>query len=105
MLYQNKINSISVNLIQGVSLVKLRVLLLLAQKEFMGIMKGQIKLCIDAIMESFANGDMLVERLIATKLYLRGIHREKFQSDTPDDPVILARLKDIERDLEKLFLR
>ncbi len=68
-------------------------------------MAGQIKQNIDVIMEKFGNGDALVENLISTKLYLRGIRRELFSKDTPDDPAILTRLKEIERELEKLFLR
>ncbi len=68
-------------------------------------MSGRTKLKIEAILEKFSHGDILVERLIETKLYVRGIRREVFKEDTKDDPAILMRLEQIERELEAVFFK
>ncbi|TAF33305.1 MAG: hypothetical protein EAZ57_06410 [Cytophagales bacterium] len=53
-------------------------------------MKGHIHNQIEELIQKYANGDQLVVKLIESKLFLRGIYRQKYDNNTPDDPAILA---------------
>ncbi len=66
-------------------------------------MKGTAKTMIDGILSKYAQGEVLTERLIETKLYLRGIKRTSLTSDTPDDPALISRLNMIDRELSALY--
>ncbi|TAF35161.1 MAG: hypothetical protein EAZ57_01660 [Cytophagales bacterium] len=58
---------------------------------------------IDNILNKYANGDPLVEQLIRTKFFLRGIYLEKLGPHAPYDPVLLTRIEAVDKELEKIF--
>ncbi len=57
--------------------------------------KGRTKLIIDSIITQRSGGDPTVAKLIRTKFMLKGINPDAFSLDTPDDPNLVKRLKDL----------
>ncbi|WP_378953365.1 hypothetical protein [Pelosinus sp. sgz500959] len=62
-------------------------------------MAGKIKVMCDKIIAQRANGNPVVEKLTKTKLVLKGINPEQFTASSPDDPLIIAKLVQIGKDL------
>ncbi len=58
-------------------------------------MAGQIKNLIDRIVERRAKGDPLVIHATQAKLIFKGINPARFDTNSPDDPALIARLKAI----------
>jgi len=54
---------------------------------------GQIRKMIDLIVQERAKGNPLIERTTRTKLLLKGINPDRYNAESLDDPVIIARLK------------
>jgi hypothetical protein len=57
--------------------------------------KGKTKLIIDSIITQRAGGDPTAAKMIRTKFMLKGINPDAFSLDTPDDPNLVKRLKDL----------
>ena len=66
-------------------------------------MAGQIKKMIDEIIKKRANGDSVLIKTTTTKLVLKGINPDKFNSSSEDDPVIMEKLKSLAKDLNITF--
>ncbi len=66
-------------------------------------MAGQIKKMIDEIIKKRANGDSVLIKTTTTKLVLKGINPDKFNSSSEDDPVIMEKLKSLAKDLNLTF--
>ena len=62
-------------------------------------MAGKIKKVIDQIIKRRSKGNITLERTTRIKIILKGIVPEKFSENSPDDPKVLAKLKDIGREL------
>jgi hypothetical protein len=62
-------------------------------------MAGKIKKVIDQIIKERAKGNIILTSTTRTKIILKGIVPEKFSERSPDDPEVLAKLKDIGREL------
>ena len=62
-------------------------------------MAGKIKKVIDQIIKERAKGNIILTSTTRTKIILKGIVPEKFSESSPDDPEVLAKLKDIGREL------
>lgn len=58
-------------------------------------MAGQIKQLIDSIVKQRANGNPTLERTTKTKLMLKGINPELYNKQSPDDTVVIEKLKSI----------
>ena len=56
-------------------------------------MAGQAKKMIDKIINEHAKGDKILEHAMHVKLILKGIPVDKITDSTPDDPVIIAKIK------------
>ncbi|NPV01832.1 MAG: hypothetical protein HPY53_10675 [Brevinematales bacterium] len=56
-------------------------------------MAGQIRKMIDMIVQERAKGNPLIERTTRTKLLLKGINPDKYNAESPDDPVMIEHLK------------
>jgi hypothetical protein len=54
---------------------------------------GQIKKMIDLIVEKKTGNNQVLINNMKTKLMLRGINPAKYDINSPDDPVILAKLE------------
>ena len=62
-------------------------------------MNGQAKRLIDAIIAQRSGGNPTLMITTRTKIMLKGVNPERFLTSTPDDPVIINKLRQIGRDL------
>ena len=62
-------------------------------------MAGQIKKMLDQIIETRSQGELIIALTTRTKLVLKGINPDNYGSDSKDDPEIIARVKEIAREL------
>jgi GH25 family lysozyme M1 (1,4-beta-N-acetylmuramidase) len=56
-------------------------------------MAGQIHLAIEKIINSRSNGNAALAQTTMTKLLMKGIDASKWNASSPDDPAILAKVK------------
>jgi len=63
-------------------------------------MAGKIKQLIDFIISQRAKDNPMLERVIKTKLILKGINPIKYTQMSDDDPVILAKLEKMMQELK-----
>jgi len=56
-------------------------------------MPGRIKQMIDFIVKQRAQDNPMLERVIKTKLILKGINPSKYNTQSDDDPVIINKLQ------------
>lgn len=63
-------------------------------------MAGKIKQMIDSIIIQRAKDNPMLERVIKTKLILKGINPNKYTLQSEDDPVILGKLEKMIRELK-----
>jgi hypothetical protein len=56
-------------------------------------MPGRIKKLIDQIIQQKSGGKLVLANIVATKLILKGINPDKFDAASPDDPVIIGKVK------------
>lgn len=62
-------------------------------------MAGQIKLLIDQIVEKKSKGNQTIAGAVKTKLILKGIKPDAYTATSPDDAVIITKLKDLAREI------
>jgi len=62
-------------------------------------MAGVIKMMIDSIVEQRARGNSTIALTTKTKLVLKGVNPDRFNSSSPDDPATIAKLRAIAVDL------
>ncbi|MBU0982143.1 hypothetical protein KKC94_05635 [Patescibacteria group bacterium] len=58
-------------------------------------MAGKIKLLIDEIINTRAQGNKTVENCVRTKLILKGIDPDLFDNSSDDDPNIIEKLQKV----------
>lgn len=58
-------------------------------------MAGKIKKHLEAIIMDVAKGNQTLINLTKTKLVLKGLNPEKFNDQSPDDPIIIEKIKKI----------
>jgi hypothetical protein len=63
-------------------------------------MAGKIKQMIDFIISQRAKDNPMLERVIKTKLILKGINPIKYTQMSEDDPIILAKLERMMQELK-----
>jgi hypothetical protein len=56
-------------------------------------MAGKTKELIDQIIHQKSMGQSVIGKITITKLLLKGIDISKFTADTPDDPVMIAKVR------------
>jgi hypothetical protein len=56
-------------------------------------MAGKIKQMIDFVIKQRAQDNPMLERVIKTKLILKGINPSKYNTQSDDDPVIINKLQ------------
>jgi len=56
-------------------------------------MPGKIKQMIDFIIKQRSQDNPMLERVIKTKLILKGINPSKYDTQSDDDPVIINKLQ------------
>jgi hypothetical protein len=63
-------------------------------------MAGRIKQLIDHIISQRAQNNPMLERVIKTKLILKGINPAKYTLQSTDDPVIIEKLEKMINELK-----
>jgi len=63
-------------------------------------MAGKIKQMIDYIIRQRAQDNPMLERVIKTKLILKGINPSKYDNQSADDQVIINKLQTLINDLK-----
>ena len=66
-------------------------------------MAGQIKKMLDQIIETRSQGELIIALTTRTKLVLKGVNPDHYGSDSKDDPEIIARVKEIAKELGVTF--
>jgi hypothetical protein len=62
-------------------------------------MAGQVKAMIDRIIEERSKGSVILASTTHTKIILKGIDPSKYDANSPDDPVVIARLRELAAEL------
>jgi hypothetical protein len=62
-------------------------------------MAGQIKTMLERIIVERGKGDTVLAPLTRAKLILKGLDPDRFGPNSPDDPALIARIKQIAREL------
>jgi hypothetical protein len=62
-------------------------------------MAGKIKQMIDFVLKQRAAGNSMLEKIIKTKMILKGINPSKFTLDSDDDPEVLQQLEGMSMEL------
>jgi len=62
-------------------------------------MAGQIKRMLDSIVEQRAKGNSVLIQTTKTKLTLKGLDPDKFNSTSPDDPAVMEKVKAVATEL------
>jgi hypothetical protein len=63
-------------------------------------MAGKIKQMIDYIIKQRAQDNPMLERVIKTKLILKGINPSKYNMQSDDDPAVINKLNILINDLK-----
>lgn len=58
-------------------------------------MAGMIKRQLDAIILAVAKDNQTIINITKTKLVLKGLNPDRFNDQSPDDPIILGKVKQI----------
>jgi hypothetical protein len=64
-----------------------------------GFMAGKIRQMIDAIINQRAKDNPMLERVIKTKLILKGINPNRYTLQSDDDPTVIGKLEKMMQDL------
>lgn len=56
-------------------------------------MAGQIHKLINTFLNKKANGNVVIENCIKTKLIFKGINPDKFNDASPDDPELIKKVR------------
>lgn len=62
-------------------------------------MPGQIKHMLDSIIQQRARGNATIALTTRTKLVLKGINPDRYDSHTEDDPATIAKVRAIAAEL------
>jgi hypothetical protein len=62
-------------------------------------MAGKIRQMIDAIINQRAKDNPMLERVIKTKLILKGINPNRYTLQSDDDPTVIGKLEKMMQDL------
>lgn len=61
--------------------------------------QGTIKKMIDQIIEKRSKGASFLVGVTRTKLLLKGVNPDKYTFESPDDPVVIEKLRALSREL------
>lgn len=62
-------------------------------------MNGTIKSMIDQIYLQRANGNQSIIEALKVKLVLKGVYPDTYAQDSPDDPVVIEKVKTIANEM------
>lgn len=58
-------------------------------------MSGEIKRMIEAIVSVRSKGNPTIAKAVETKMILKGIDPQNYTSVSPDNPVVISKLKEM----------
>ncbi len=61
-------------------------------------MAGQIHSMIQSIITQKSKGNSVIANSVKTKMYLKGIAVDKYTPASPDDPAVIAKVRDIAKE-------
>ncbi len=61
-------------------------------------MAGQIKMLIDKIIRERSKGNETVALTTKTKIILKGINPNQWDENSPDDPAVIEKLKQVAKE-------
>jgi hypothetical protein len=56
---------------------------------------GTVHKMIESIIQKRSNGNQAIANLTKTKLTLKGFNPSRFSPNTPDDPAVISKLKNV----------
>ena len=62
-------------------------------------MAGQVRAMIDQIVEQWSKGNSVLATTTLTKLILKGLDPARFDANSPDDPIVIARVREAAAEL------
>jgi hypothetical protein len=62
-------------------------------------MAGKIKQMLDKIIEKRSNGNAALVKVTKTKLVIKGINPDNFTAQSPDDPQIMLKVRQVASEL------
>jgi hypothetical protein len=62
-------------------------------------MAGQVRVMIDQIVEQRSKGNSVLATTTLTKLILKGFDPARYDANSPDDPNVIARLRELAAEL------
>lgn len=62
-------------------------------------MAGRIRLMLDHIIEKRSGGDPTLALTTKTKLILKGLNPDRYSASSPDDPIIVEKVKGVAREM------
>ncbi|HTP64462.1 MAG TPA: hypothetical protein VMJ66_03645 [Geobacteraceae bacterium] len=63
-------------------------------------MAGKIRRMIDSVIQQRAMGNPMLEKIIKTKMILKGVNPNKYTLESEDDPLVLDKLERMLRELK-----
>jgi hypothetical protein len=63
-------------------------------------MAGKIKRIIDSVIVQRAGGNPMLEKIIKTKMILKGVDPNIYTLESDDDPVVMEKLEKMLRELK-----
>ncbi len=61
-------------------------------------MSGQIYHMIQNVITQKSKGNQIIARSIKTKMILKGIAVDKYTPSSPDDPIVVQKVKDVAKE-------
>ena len=62
-------------------------------------MAGQVRAMIDQIVEQRSKGNSVLATTTLTKLILKGLDPARYDANSPDYPIVIARLREVAAEL------
>jgi len=63
-------------------------------------MAGRIRRMIDSVIQQRAVGNPMLEKIIKTKMILKGVNPNKYTLESDDDPIVLEKLERMLKELK-----
>lgn len=61
-------------------------------------MAGQIERMIQSVITQKSKGNTVIANTVKTKMYLKGIAVDKYTAASPDDPAVMAKVREIAKE-------
>lgn len=59
---------------------------------------GQIHKMVESVIAQKSKGNAVIANSIRTKMYLKGVAVDKYTAASPDDPAVIAKIREIAKE-------